>query len=135
MERVIRVLMSKPGADGHWRGSVTVSSAMRDAGMEVIFAGFQSIPEIVETAIQEDVDVIGISIHSMAHMAYAKELMGLLEERGAQDDFLVVFGGVIPESDEPALKELGIMGVYGPGTHTGMITKDIKEVFKKKAAI
>jgi len=134
MEKVIRVLMSKPGADGHWRGAVTVASALRDAGMEVIFGGFQSIPEIVETAIQEDVDVIGISIHSMAHMAYAKELMELLEEKGAKDDFLVLFGGIIPDEDVPKLMELGVAGVYGPGTHTADIVRDIKEKLSEKRA-
>ena len=133
-DRKIRVLMSKPGVDGHWRGIVTVSRGLRDAGMEVIFGGFQSIEEIVETAIQEDVNVIGVSIHSMAHMAYAKELMDLLDEKGVKDEFIVVFGGVIPEEDVPKLKSLGVMGVYGPGTHTAVIVNDIKEAFAAKAA-
>ncbi|MCW7076955.1 MAG: cobalamin B12-binding domain-containing protein [Candidatus Syntropharchaeales archaeon] len=127
MEKVIRVLMSKPGSDGHWRGSVTVSRALADAGMEVIFGGFQSIPEIVETAIDEDVDVIGISIHSMAHMAYARQLMNLLDEKGMKNEFLVLFGGVIPDEDIPAMKELGVSGVFGPGTMTDDIVSHIRE--------
>ena len=127
MKKVIRVLMSKPGSDGHWRGSVTVSRALADAGMEVIFGGFQSIPEIVETAIDEDVDVIGISIHSMAHMAYARQLMNLLDEKGMKNEFLVLFGGVIPDEDIPAMKELGVSGVFGPGTMTDDIVSHIRE--------
>ncbi|HDM36431.1 MAG TPA: methylmalonyl-CoA mutase [Candidatus Syntrophoarchaeum butanivorans] len=126
MDKVIRVLISKPGSDGHWRGSVTVSRALADAGMEVIFGGFQSIPEIVETAIQEDVDVIGISIHSMAHMAYAKQLMDLLDEKGMRDEFLVLFGGIIPDEDIPKLLELGVSGVFGPGTMTDEIVEHIR---------
>ncbi|MHC1596185.1 MAG: cobalamin B12-binding domain-containing protein [Candidatus Syntropharchaeales archaeon] len=127
MKKVIRVLMSKPGSDGHWRGSVTVSRALADAGMEVIFGGFQSIPEIVETAIDEDVDVIGISIHSMAHMAYARQLMNLLDKKGMKNEFLVLFGGVIPDEDIPAMKELGVSGVFGPGTMTDDIVSHIRE--------
>jgi len=80
------------------------------------------------------VDVIGISIHSMAHMAYAKELMDLLEEKGAKDDFLVLFGGIIPDEDVPKLMELGVAGVYGPGTHTADIVRDIKEKLSEKRA-
>jgi len=130
-EKKIRVLISKPGADGHWRGAVTVASALRDAGMEVIFGGFQSIPEIVDTAIDEDVDVIGISIHSMAHLAYAKQLAELLEEKGVKGDFLVLFGGIIPNEDVPKLKELGVSAVFGPGTPTSEIIEHIKKNVKK----
>ena len=118
--------MSKPGSDGHWRGSVTVSRALADAGMEVIFGGFQSIPEIVETAIDEDVDVIGISIHSMAHLAFARQIMKLLDDKGMKNEFLVLFGGVIPDEDISAMQELGVSGVFGPGTMTDDIASHIR---------
>jgi methylmalonyl-CoA mutase C-terminal domain/subunit len=131
-KKIIRVLMSKPGADGHWRGAVTVSGALRDAGMEVIFGGFQSIEEIVDTAIDEDVDVIGVSIHSMAHMAYASQLMELLEKKGAKKDFLIMFGGAIPDEDVPKLKSMGVSEVFGPGTPTKEIVKHIKKAIEVK---
>jgi len=85
----IRVLMSKPGIDGHWRGGIVVSRALRDAGMELIFGGFQNIEQIVESAVQEDVDIIGLSIHSGAHIAYTKQLIDLLEEKGLKDNFMI----------------------------------------------
>ena len=84
-DKKIRVLMSKPGIDGHWRGGIVISRALRDAGMELIFGGFQNIEQCVETAIQEDVDVIGLSIHSGAHFAYLKRLIDLIEEKGLKD--------------------------------------------------
>ncbi len=127
----IRVLMSKPGIDGHWRGGIVVSRALRDAGMELIFGGFQNIPQIVETAIQEDVDVIGLSIHSGAHFAYTKQLIDLLEERGVKDNFLIVVGGVIPAQDFPDLKAIGVANVFGPGALTDDIVKFIQEKIKK----
>ncbi|MHA1276592.1 MAG: cobalamin-dependent protein [Candidatus Helarchaeota archaeon] len=127
----IRVLMSKPGIDGHWRGIVVVSRGLRDAGMEVIFGGFQTIEEIVETAIEEDVDMIGLSIHSGAHIGYTKRLMDVLKERGMDGNFLVLIGGAIASLDFPKLKELGAANVYGPGSLIKDIVAFIKENIKK----
>ena len=130
-EEKIRVLMSKPGIDGHWRGGIVVSRAFRDAGMELIFGGFQNIEQCVESAIQEDVDVIGLSIHSGAHFAYTKRLIDLLEEKGVKDQIMVLVGGVIPAKDFNELKAIGVANVYGPGTFTGDIVNFIKENLKK----
>ena len=121
----IRVLMSKPGIDGHWRGGIVVSRVLRDAGMELIFGGFQNIEQCVESAIQEDVDVIGLSIHSGAHIAYTKRLIDLLEQKGLKDQILILVGGVIPAQDFTELKEMGVANVYGPGTMTSDIVKFI----------
>jgi len=123
--------MSKPGADGHWRGIVVVSQGLRDAGMEVIFGGFQSPKEIVETAIQEDVDMIGLSIHSGAHFAYTQQVVDLLKEKGMQEDFMILVGGAIPSCDFPKLKEIGAANVYGPGSMIPDIVKFIKDNMKK----
>ncbi len=125
-EKKIRVLMSKPGIDGHWRGGIVVSRAIRDAGMELIFGGFQNVQQIVEAAIQEDVDVIGLSIHSGAHFAYTQEVIDLLREKGVLDNIMILLGGVIPAKDFPKLKEMGVANVYGPGT----LTKDIVEFIR-----
>jgi len=129
--RKIRVLMSKPGIDGHWRGGIVVSRALRDAGMELIFGGFQNVNQIVEAAIQEDVDVIGLSIHSGAHFAYTKQVIDLLKEKGVFDDILILVGGVIPAQDFPKLKEIGVANVYGPGSMTSDIVEFIKTHVKK----
>jgi len=125
-DKKIRVLMSKPGIDGHWRGGIVVSRAIRDAGMELIFGGFQNVQEIVEAAIQEDVDIIGLSIHSGAHFAYTQEIIDLLKEKGVFDDIMILLGGVIPAKDFPKLREMGVANVYGPGT----LTKDIIEFIR-----
>lgn len=125
-DKKIRVLMSKPGIDGHWRGGIVVSRAIRDAGMELVFGGFQNVQQIVESAIQEDVDVIGLSIHSGAHFAYTQEVIDLLKERGVLDNIMILLGGVIPAKDFTKLKEMGVANVYGPGT----LTKDIVEFIK-----
>lgn len=118
MDRKIRVLVAKPGLDGHDRGAKVVARAMRDAGMEVIYTGLRQTPEqIVQAAVQEDVDVVAMSILSGAHMQLFPRVMRLLAEKGA-DDLLVVAGGVIPEDDIPFLKENGIAAVFGPGTPT-----------------
>ncbi len=126
-EQKIRVLMSKPGIDGHWRGGIVVSRALRDAGMEIIFGGFQNVKEIVETAIQEDVDVIGLSIHSGAHLAYTKQLIDILKEYGILENVLVLVGGVIPAKDFSELKDMGVANVYGPGSMTGDIVEFVKQ--------
>ena len=129
--RKIRVLMSKPGIDGHWRGGIVVSRALRDAGMELIFGGFQNVKQIVEAAIQEDIDVLGLSIHSGAHFAYTKQVIDLLKEKGVFDDILVLVGGVIPAQDFPKLKEIGVANVYGPGSMTNDIVEFIRANVKK----
>ncbi len=130
-EKKIRVLMSKPGIDGHWRGGIVVSRAIRDAGMELIFGGFQNAKQIVETAIQEDVDVLGLSIHSGAHFAYTQQVIDLLKEKGVFNDILLLVGGVIPAQDFPKLKDMGVANIYGPGSITNDIVEFIKTHLKK----
>ena len=112
----IRVVIAKPGLDGHDRGAKVIARALRDAGMEVIYTGLRQTPEqIVAAALQEDADAIGLSILSGAHMHICPRLMALLRERG-MDDVLVVVGGIIPDVDIPRLRELGISGIFLPGT-------------------
>jgi methylmalonyl-CoA mutase C-terminal domain/subunit len=123
--------MSKPGIDGHWRGGIVVSRALRDAGMELIFGGFQNVQQIVEAAIQEDVDVIGLSIHSGAHFAYTQQIIDLLKERGVLDNIMILVGGVIPAKDFTKLKEMGVANVYGPGSMTSDIVDFVKTNVKK----
>jgi methylmalonyl-CoA mutase C-terminal domain/subunit len=124
--RKIRVLATKPGLDGHDRGIKVIASAMMDAGMEVIYTGLRQSPEqIVETAIQEDVDVIALSILSGAHDFLFPRIMELLKERGV-DDVMVIGGGIIPEEDVPGLKKIGIAEIFGPGTYTDDIVTYIK---------
>ena len=114
--RTIRVVIAKPGLDGHDRGAKVIARALRDAGMEVIYTGLRQTPEqIVTAALQEDADVIGLSILSGAHNHIAPKLMELLKARGL-DDVLVVIGGIIPDVDIPKLKALGVKGVFLPGT-------------------
>ncbi len=126
-EKKIRVLVAKPGLDGHDRGAKVVARALRDAGMEVIYTGLRQTPEMIaEAALQEDVDVVGLSILSGAHMALAPRIMELLKANG-QDRVKVFIGGIIPDEDIPRLKELGITGVYGPGASTDTIVHDIRE--------
>jgi methylmalonyl-CoA mutase C-terminal domain/subunit len=127
----IRVLVAKPGLDGHDRGAKIVARALRDAGMEVIYTGLhQTADMVVQTAIQEDVDVIGLSLLSGAHMTLFKDVTDILKEKG-MDDVLVVGGGIIPEEDVPGLKEAGIEGVFGPGTSMEEIVTFIKENVKR----
>ena len=125
-ERKIRVLIAKPGLDGHDRGAKVVARALRDAGMEVIYTGLRQTPEqIVNAVIQEDVDLVGLSILSGAHDYLFPRIMELLKEKGAEN-VLVVGGGVIPEEDIPMLKEAGFSEIFGPGTYTGEIVKYIQ---------
>jgi len=132
MERRIRVLIAKPGLDGHDRGAKVVARALRDAGMEVIYTGLRQTPEmIVSAAIQEDVDAIGLSILSGAHMHYFREVKRLLEERGASD-ILLFGGGIIPDEDVPKLKELGVAAVFGPGTSTQEIVDFLKRAVPER---
>ncbi|GAH93130.1 unnamed protein product [marine sediment metagenome] len=129
-EKKIRVLIAKPGLDGHDRGAKVVARALRDAGMEVIYTGLRQTPEqIVETAIQEDVDVIGLSILSGAHTHLFPKVMELLKENNIED-IIVIGGGVIPEEDIPELKKVGIAEIFTPGTDTRNIIKFIKEKVK-----
>ena len=127
----IRVLVAKPGLDGHDRGAKVVARALRDAGMEVIYTGLRQTPEmVVEAALQEDVDVIGLSILSGAHMALFPKVVDLLRKEGA-DDILVIGGGIIPEDDVDALKEQGIAEIFGPGTPLSEIVEYIESHVKK----
>lgn len=131
-EKKIRVLVAKPGLDGHDRGAKVIARALRDAGMEVIYTGLRQTPEmIVEAAIQEDVDAIGMSILSGAHMTLFPRVMKLLAENGL-DDVLVVAGGIIPDDDVPALKDMGIAGIFGPGTSTEEAISFIKKNVRRK---
>ncbi|MBC8499842.1 MAG: cobalamin B12-binding domain-containing protein [Candidatus Atribacteria bacterium] len=126
----IRVLIAKPGLDGHDRGAKVVARALRDAGMEVIYTGLRQTPkQIVETAIQEDVDVIGLSILSGAHTHLFPKVMELLKENNIKD-IIVMGGGVIPEEDIPELKKAGVAEIFTPGTDTRDIIKFIKEKVK-----
>jgi methylmalonyl-CoA mutase C-terminal domain/subunit len=133
-ERKIRVLVAKPGLDGHDRGAKVVARALRDSGMEVIYTGLRQTPEMIaEAALQEDVDVVGLSILSGAHMALAPRIMELLKANG-QVQVKVFIGGIVPDEDIPRLKELGITGVYGPGASTDTIVKDIREAVNSSRA-
>jgi methylmalonyl-CoA mutase C-terminal domain/subunit len=126
-ERKIRVLVAKPGLDGHDRGAKVVARALRDAGMEVIYTGLRQTPEmVVEAALQEDVDAVGLSILSGAHMALVPRILELLKANG-QEHVKVFLGGIIPDEDVPRLLEMGVVGVYGPGTLTDNIVKDIRQ--------
>jgi len=130
--RKIRVLIAKPGLDSHDRGAKVVARALRDAGMEVIYTGLRQTPEqIAETALQEDVDVIGLSILSGAHKALFPRIMELLKQKGLTD-VMVFAGGIIPEEDIPELKKLGIKGVFGPGTPTETIIQFMLENIPKR---
>jgi methylmalonyl-CoA mutase C-terminal domain/subunit len=126
-EKRIRVLIAKPGLDLHDRGAKILVRVLRDSGMEVIYTGIRQTPEqIVETAIQEDVDVIGLSHLTGAHMTLFPKVTKLLKEKGA-NDILVIGGGIIPDEDIPPLKEAGIAEIFGPGTPLEDIVKYIKE--------
>jgi len=126
-DKKIRVLVAKPGLDGHDRGAKVIARALRDAGMEVIYTGIRQTPEMIaEAALQEDVDVVGMSILSGAHMALFPKVMDLLRQ-GGMDDVLVVAGGIIPDEDVPTLNEMGVQGIFGPGTPTDQIVGFIRE--------
>jgi methylmalonyl-CoA mutase C-terminal domain/subunit len=126
MTRKIRVLVAKPGLDGHDRGAKVVARALRDAGMEVIYTGLRQTPEqIVEAALQEDVDCVGLSILSGAHMTLVPRIIQLLKENSAED-ILVTVGGIIPDEDVLRLKELGVAEIFGPGTTTQQIISFIQ---------
>jgi methylmalonyl-CoA mutase C-terminal domain/subunit len=128
-EEKIRVLIAKPGLDGHDRGAKVVARALRDAGMEVIYTGIRQTPEMIaEAALQEDVDVIGLSILSGAHMELFPRVVKALRERDINpDDVLLFAGGIIPDADIEPLKQLGFRGIFGPGTSTEEIVKFVRD--------
>lgn len=131
----IRVLVAKPGLDGHDRGAKVIARALRDAGMEVIYTGLRQTPEmIVNAAIQEDVDCIGLSILSGAHNAIVPRVMNLLKERGASD-ILVVLGGTIPEQDTEFLRSQGVAAIFGPGTSLDATVRFIRENVKPRGVV
>lgn len=131
MDKPIRVLVAKPGLDGHDRGAKLIARALRDAGMEVIYTGLRQTPEqIVAAAVQEDVDVVGLSILSGAHNHLFPRVVELLKEQGV-DDVLMVGGGVIPDDDIPALKEAGYAAIFTPGTTTKELIEFIKNNVKR----
>jgi methylmalonyl-CoA mutase C-terminal domain/subunit len=130
----VRVLVAKPGLDGHDRGAKIVARALRDAGMEVVYAGLRQTPEmIVEAAIQEDVDVIGLSIHSGAHNYILEKTVELLRDRQA-DDIILLVGGIIPEHDVASLREAGVGAVFPPGTATREIIDFIRQKIAERTA-
>lgn len=130
--RKIRVLIAKPGLDGHDRGAKVVARALRDHGMEVIYTGLRQTPEqIAEAALQEDVDVVGLSVLSGAHMTLFPRVVELLRQEGA-DDIVVVGGGIIPDDDAIALKKAGMYATFGPGTSTDDIIKTIEQAVAEK---
>lgn len=131
MEKPIRVLVAKPGLDGHDRGAKVIARALRDAGMEVIYTGLRQTPEqIVQAAIQEDVDVVAMSILSGAHNHLFPKVVNLLKDEGV-DDMLIIGGGVIPDEDIPFLKESGVEAIFTPGTATSDVVDYIKNNLKR----
>jgi methylmalonyl-CoA mutase, C-terminal domain len=132
--RKIRVVVAKPGLDGHDRGAKIIARALRDAGMEVIYTGLHQTPEqIVETVIQEDADAVGLSILSGAHMTLVPRIVELLREQGV-DDVLLTLGGTIPADDIPELKELGVAEVFTPGASTQDIIEFIQDAVRRRGA-
>jgi methylmalonyl-CoA mutase, C-terminal domain len=133
-ERKIRVVVAKPGLDGHDRGAKIIARALRDAGMEVIYTGLHQTPEqIVETVIQEDADAVGLSILSGAHMTLVPRIMELLKEQGA-DDVVVTAGGTIPSDDVAELKGLGVAEIFTPGASTEQAVEFIREAVRRRYA-
>lgn len=132
-QRRIRVVVAKPGLDGHDRGAKVIARALRDAGMEIIYTGLRQTPEqIVNTALQEDADVIGLSILSGAHTTIVPQLMSLLKQR-EMEDVLVVIGGIIPDADVAQMKALGVAGVFQPGASLDSIVRFIQSNVKQRA--
>lgn len=133
-EKRIRVLIAKPGLDGHDRGAKVVARALRDAGMEVIYTGLRQTPEMIaEAALHEDVDAVGMSILSGAHMALAPRVLELLQEQG-QDDVPVLLGGIIPDEDVPVLKQLGVEAIFGPGASTRLVVGAFRDAVNRTQA-
>jgi methylmalonyl-CoA mutase, C-terminal domain len=135
MTRPIRVLVAKPGLDGHDRGAKVVAAALRDAGMEVIYTGLHQTPEMIATAaVQEDVDVVGLSILSGAHMTLFPRVLALLKDQG-RDDILLTGGGIIPKEDMEALRAQGVGQLFGPGTSTADLVDFIRTWFAQKESL
>jgi methylmalonyl-CoA mutase C-terminal domain/subunit len=131
METKIRVLIAKPGLDGHDRGAKIVARALRDAGMEVIYTGLRQTPEMIaEAALQEDVDVIGLSILSGAHLTLVPRTVNLVRANH-QDNVIFFVGGIIPEADVPKLRDAGVYEIYGPGTPTTKIVEEVRQAVQK----
>ncbi len=131
MNRPIRVLVAKPGLDGHDRGAKVIARALRDAGMEVIYTGLRQTPEMIaEAALQEDVDVVGLSILSGAHMALMPRILELLRAQG-QGRVQVFLGGIIPDEDIPVLREMGVAAVFGPGASTQAVIQAVRDAAEK----
>ena len=131
--RPIRVLVAKPGLDGHDRGAKVVAAALRDAGMEVIYTGLHQTPEMIATAaVQEDVDVVGLSILSGAHMTLFPRVLALLKEQG-RDDVLITGGGILPKEDMEALQAMGTGRLFGPGTPTSELVQYIRDWFAERS--
>ncbi|MEX2536508.1 MAG: cobalamin B12-binding domain-containing protein [Trueperaceae bacterium] len=134
-ERAIRVLIAKPGLDGHDRGAKVIARALRDAGMEVIYTGLRQTSEmIVNAAVQEDVDAVGLSVLSGAHMHYFREIVKGLTEHGAQD-ILVFGGGIVPDQDLPELRDLGVGNIFTPGTSTTEVVSYIREMLAERSEV
>lgn len=131
-ERAIRILIAKPGLDGHDRGAKVIARALRDAGMEVIYTGLRQTPEMIaEAALQEDVDVVGLSILSGAHMALVPRIREILDQHDMRDVPLII-GGIIPDDDRPELEKIGVSGIFGPGTNTEDIAAYIRDLIETK---
>ena len=134
MDRKIRVLIAKPGLDGHDRGAKVIAQALRDAGMEVVYTGLRQTAEmIVSAAVQEDVDAVGLSVLSGAHMHYFRQVVEGLRQKGA-DDVLVFGGGIVPDQDLPELESLGVGRIFGPGTSTEEVVAYVREAVAQRAA-
>jgi len=134
MTNAIRVLIAKPGLDGHDRGAKVIARALRDAGMEVIYTGLRQTPEMIaEAALQEDVDIVGLSILSGAHLALVPRIRQEMDSNGLQDVALIV-GGIVPDEDIKVLKEMGVSAVFGPGTSTESIVTRIHELIGARQA-
>ncbi len=133
-QRPIRVLIAKPGLDGHDRGAKVIARALRDAGMEVIYTGLRQTSDmIVSAAVQEDVDVVGLSILSGAHMHYFQEITDKLKAKGAED-ILIFGGGIVPDQDLPKLKAMGVSAIFTPGTSTQEVVKFLREALPETKA-
>ncbi len=133
-EKRLRVLIAKPGLDGHDRGAKVIARALRDAGMEVIYTGLRQTPEMIaEAALQEDVNAIGLSILSGAHMALVPRVLELLANQG-QGDVPVLIGGIIPDEDVPELEKLGVKGIFGPGTSTLIVVESVRKAVEAASA-
>lgn len=128
----IRVLIAKPGLDGHDRGAKVIARALRDAGMEVIYTGLRQTPEMIaEAALQEDVDVVGLSILSGAHLELVPRIRAVMRQQGL-DEVPLILGGIIPDEDRPQLQSLGVTGIFGPGTNTEDIVTHIRTLMQGK---